>query len=74
MYHRQVLPKVMIDIGAAKLVLTNAQVIEIASGDVGWEQMSLNFEEVKKTYVEYDEKGGKTANVEMNWSVEKGSK
>jgi type VI secretion system secreted protein Hcp len=35
---------------------------------------SLNFEEVKQTYVEYDAKGGKKGNVEMTWKVEEGQK
>ncbi len=36
--------------------------------------MTLNPEEIKKTYVEYDEKGGKKGNVEMTWKVEEGTK
>lgn len=36
------------------------------------ETISLNFEEVKQTYVEYDAKGSKKGNVEMGWKVEEG--
>ncbi len=36
--------------------------------------MSLNFEEMKKTYVEYDSAGKKKGNVEMTWKVEEGQK
>ena len=38
------------------------------------DSFSLNFEEVKQTYVEYDAKGGKKGNVEMTWKVEEGEK
>jgi len=38
------------------------------------DSFSLNFEEVKQTYVEYDAKGGKKGNVEMTWKVEEGAK
>ena len=38
------------------------------------ETMSLNFEEVKMTYIEYDDKGSKKGNVEMSWKVEEGQK
>ena len=38
------------------------------------DSFSLNFEEVKQTYVEYDAKGGKKGNVEMTWKVEEGTK
>jgi type VI secretion system secreted protein Hcp len=38
------------------------------------ESLSLNFEEVKQTYVEYDAKGSKKGNVEMTWKVEEGQK
>ncbi|MGV8073236.1 MAG: Hcp family type VI secretion system effector [Syntrophobacteraceae bacterium] len=36
------------------------------------ESVSLNFEEIKQTYVEYDSKGSKKGNVEMSWKVEEG--
>jgi type VI secretion system secreted protein Hcp len=38
------------------------------------ESFSLNFEEIKQTYVEYDAKGSKKGNVEMTWKVEEGTK
>ena len=38
------------------------------------DSFSLNFEEVKQTYVEYDAKGGKKGNVEFGWKVEEGEK
>ena len=38
------------------------------------DSFSLNFEEVKQTYVEYDQKGSKKGNVEMTWKVEEGTK
>lgn len=43
------------------------------AGDaVPTETISLNFEEVKQTYVEYDQSGNKKGNVEMSWKVEEG--
>ncbi len=36
------------------------------------ETISLNFEEIKQTYVEYDSKGSKKGNVEMTWKVQEG--
>lgn len=36
--------------------------------------MSLNFEELKVTYVEYDSEGKKKGNVETTWKVEEGQK
>ena len=41
---------------------------------VPMESFSLNFEEIKQTYTEYDSKGKKQGNVEMGWKVEEGSK
>ena len=38
------------------------------------ETFSLNFDEIKHTYIEYDSKGGKKGNVEMTWKVEEGTK
>jgi type VI secretion system secreted protein Hcp len=59
-----------------KNVMVSSHNISAAGGGdaVPHENMSLNFEEVKKTYVEYDEKGGKKGNVEMTWKVEEGEK
>jgi type VI secretion system secreted protein Hcp len=39
------------------------------------EEISLNFEEIKATYTEYDDKSGqKKGNVEYSWKVEEGTK
>ncbi len=38
------------------------------------ETFSLNFDELKHTYTEYDSKGKKKGNVEMSWKVEEGTK
>jgi type VI secretion system secreted protein Hcp len=59
-----------------KNVLVTSQAVSAAgSGDaVPTEVFSLNFEEVKQTYTEYDAKGAKKGNVEMNWKVEEGEK
>ena len=38
------------------------------------EELKLNFEQVKQTYVEYDSKGLKKGNVEFSWKVEEGTK
>jgi type VI secretion system secreted protein Hcp len=38
--------------------------------DVPTEEVSLNFEEIKVTYTECDEKGKKKGNVEYQWKVE----
>ena len=42
------------------------------SEEVPTEQFSLNFEEIKVTYTENDNKGGKKGNVEYSWKVEEG--
>ena len=59
-----------------KNVMVSSHNVSAAGGGdaVPTETMSLNFEEVKQTYVEYDEKGGKKGNVEMTWKVEEGTK
>ena len=36
------------------------------------EEVSLNFEEIKVTYTEWDNKGKKKGNVEYSWKVEEG--
>lgn len=38
------------------------------------EQVSLNFEEIKVTYTEYDENGSSKGNTETTWKVEEGTK
>jgi type VI secretion system Hcp family effector len=59
-----------------KNVMVSSHNVSAAGGGdaVPHENVSLNFEEVKQTYVEYDAKGGKKGNVEMNWKVEEGTK
>ena len=42
------------------------------SEDVPMEDFSLNFEEVKVTYTENDNKGKSKGNVEYSWKVEEG--
>jgi len=42
------------------------------SEDVPVEDFSLNFEEIKVTYTEADDKGNKKGNVEYAWKVESG--
>ena len=59
-----------------KNVMVSAHDLNAAgSGDaVPTETVSLNFEEVKQTYVEYKQDGSKVGNVEMGWKVEEGDK
>lgn len=58
--------------------LKNVQVSSYQVGGTGEsrpsEQMSLNFEEIKVTYTECDNKGAKKGNVEYSWKVEEGQK
>ena len=42
------------------------------SEQVPMEDFSLNFEEIKVTYTEFDSKGSKKGNVEYSWKVEEG--
>jgi type VI protein secretion system component Hcp len=53
----------------------------VTSYDVGggnqdkpMESFSLNFEEIKVTYTEMDEKGSKKGDISYGWNVEKGQK
>ena len=63
-----------------KYELKNVSVTSFQSSAVGNDErvptvsMSLNFEELKQTYVEYDSAGKKKGNVEMSWKVEEGEK
>jgi type VI secretion system secreted protein Hcp len=63
-----------------KYELKNVMVSSYATSSAGGgdakptESLSLNFEEIKQTYVEYDAKGSKKGNVEMQWKVEEGTK
>ena len=57
------------------VMVSSYQTAGAGGGDaVPTDSFSLNFEEVKQTYVEYDAKGGKKGNVEMTWKVEEGTK
>jgi len=59
-----------------KNVMVSSHNVSAAGGGdaVPTETMSLNFEEVKQTYVEYSADGKKKGNVEMTWKVEEGQK
>jgi type VI secretion system secreted protein Hcp len=63
-----------------KYELKNVAVTSYMTGGAGGgdavptESLSLNFEEVKQTYVEYDAKGSKKGNVEFTWKVEEAQK
>ena len=59
-----------------KNVMVSSHNLSAAGGGdaVPHESMSLNFAEVKQTYVEYDAKGSKKGNVEFGWKVEEGEK
>jgi type VI secretion system secreted protein Hcp len=55
------------------VMVSSFNVSGAGSGDaVPTDSVSLNFEEIKQTYVEYDAKGSKKGNVEMGWKVEEG--
>jgi type VI secretion system secreted protein Hcp len=57
-------------------VLVSSYSVSISSDengdDVPVEQFSLNFEEIKVTYTEFDSRGKKKGNVEYTWKVEEG--
>jgi type VI secretion system secreted protein Hcp len=59
-----------------KSVMVSSHSVSAAGGGdaVPTESVSLNFSEIKQTYVEYDAKGSKKGNVEMAWKVEEGEK
>lgn len=59
-----------------KNVMVSSHGISAAGGGdaVPTESLSLNFNEVKQTYTEYDAKGSKKGNIEMTWKVEEGEK
>lgn len=84
----EVIPKVEIEItgtyGGAratyfKYELKNVQITSFdvnasgADGSVPTEQMSLNFEEIKWTYTEFDDTGSSQGNVEATWKIEEGT-
>jgi type VI secretion system secreted protein Hcp len=57
-----------------KNVMVSSHMVSAAGGGdaVPNESISLNFEEIKQTYVQYDAAGKKMGNVEMGWKVEEG--
>jgi type VI secretion system secreted protein Hcp len=61
-----------------QLELVNVRVTSFSiSGSTDGEQVptenfSLNFEEIKVTYTEFDQKGKKKGNIEYSWKVEEG--
>jgi type VI secretion system secreted protein Hcp len=61
-----------------KYELTNVMVtsysVSGAADDRPTEEITLNFEEIKVTYTEYDTAGKKKGNVEYSWKVEEGTK
>ena len=84
----EVIPKVEIELtstyGGAratyfKYELTNVIVTSFSmnvsgsDGDVPVEKLSLNFEEIKWTYIQYDDTGASLGNVEATWKVEEGT-
>ncbi len=57
------------------VMVSSYQIGAAGGGDaVPTESFSLNFEEIKNTYVEYDAAGKKKGNVEFGWKVEEGEK
>jgi type VI secretion system secreted protein Hcp len=57
------------------VMVSSYQTSAAGGGDaVPTDSFSLNFEEVKQTYIEYDAAGKKKGNVEFGWKVEEGSK
>jgi type VI secretion system secreted protein Hcp len=57
-----------------KNVLVTSYSISGSSDGTPSENFSLNFEEIKMTYTEMDEKGSKKGNVDYEWKVQEGSK
>lgn len=55
-------------------VLVSSYSTSAASDSRPSETLSLNFEEIKVTYTEYDESGREKGNVEYSWKVEEGTK
>lgn len=59
-----------------KDVMVSSQSFSASGGGnaVPVESFSLNYSEIKETYIEYDSKGSKKGNVEYSWKVEEGTK
>lgn len=83
----EVIPKVEIELTATfggaratyfKYELTNVQVTSFtmsvsgSDGDVPVEELSLNFEEIKWIYIQFDNTGASQGNFEAEWNVEEG--
>jgi type VI secretion system secreted protein Hcp len=57
-----------------KDVMVTSYSVSGGNQDKPMEDFSLNFEEIKVTYTEMDEKGSKKGDVAYGWNVEKGVK
>jgi len=57
-----------------KNVMVTSYSVSGGANDKPHEDFSLNFEEIKCTYSEVDEKGSKKGNIEYGWKVEAGEK
>ena len=57
-----------------KDVMVTSYSVSGGSQDKPHESFSLNFEEIKVTYTEMDEKGSKKGDVAYGWKVEQGTK
>lgn len=57
-----------------KNVMVTSYSVSGASQDKPHEHFSLNFEEIKVTYTEMDDKGTKKGDVSYGWKVEQGEK
>ncbi len=57
-----------------KNVMVTSYSISGSADGVPTEQLSLNFEEIKVTYTEFDSSGASKGNVETTWKVEEGTK
>ena len=57
-----------------KNVMVTSYSISGGADEVPTEQFSLNFEEIKVTYTEFDSSGSSKGNVETTWKVEEGTK
>lgn len=57
-----------------KNVMVTSYSISGGADGVPTEQFSLNFEEIKVTYTEFDSSGTSKGNVETTWKVEEGTK
>jgi type VI secretion system secreted protein Hcp len=52
--------------------VTSYHVATTAADSIPVEEVTLNFEEIKATYTEFDELGRSKGNVEYEWKVEEG--